>query len=490
MKDIEKSKEQLLNEIAALRQQILVNKEIHRSDTHFSTAFDSSPIPMCIMTYPEGRYICINKSFMALSGYSSEEIIGHTPSELNFWINVNDSANILQILRDKHKVHNTEMSFRLKSGEICNALCSAENIIIAEQSYILNSIIDISPFKKAETALHISEKRYRHLLDSIPDLLFRISRSGIYLDYHGSKKHLLYTAPTNILGKNIKEVLPYELAEKALTYIEAAFTSGNTQIFRYQLSIHNMLYSFEARSILSGENEVLFIVRDITELQQLQDQVARLGRLKLVGEMAASIAHEIRNPMTTVRGFLQLLSKKIECSSFTDYFTLMIEELDCANAIITEFLSLANNKTVCLELQSLNSVIHSMAPLIQAEATLSNKILKLKLGNIPDLPVDAKEIRQLILNLTRNGLEAMPSGACLMIMTYQNKNEVILAVHDEGDGIKPDILDKLGTPFVTTKDTGTGLGLAICYNIAHRHNAVITVDTGKSGTTFFVKFKQ
>lgn len=349
---------------------------------------------------------------------------------------------------------------------------------------------DISPLKKAETALRTSEESYRHLLDSIPDLLFRISRSGIYLDYHGSKKHLLYTSPANLLGKNVKEVLPYELAEKALTYIEAAFTSGNTQIFQYQLSINDTLYSFEARSILAGENEVLFIVRDITELQQLQNQVARLDRLKLVGEMAASIAHEIRNPMTTVRGFLQLLSKKIECSGFTEYFTLMIEELDRANAIITEFLSLANNKAVCLKSQSLNSVIHSMAPLIQAQATLSNKFLKLKLGNIPDLPIDAKEIRQLILNLTRNGLEAMPSGACLMITTYQNKSEVILAVHDEGYGIKPDILDKLGTPFVTTKDTGTGLGLAICYSIAHHHNAVITVDTGETGTTFFVKFKQ
>jgi signal transduction histidine kinase len=336
----------------------------------------------------------------------------------------------------------------------------------------------------------MSEERNRRLLNAIPDLLFRITRSGIYLDYHGSKEHLLYTSPTNFLGKHISEILPHKVAEEALTYIEAAFISESTQVFQYQLSIHDTLYSFEARILLADENEALFIVRDLTELQQLQNEITRLDRLKLVGEMAASIAHEIRNPMTTVRGFLQLLSGKRKCADFTEYFTLMIEELDRANAIITEFLSLAKNKAVCLESQNLNSVIHSLAPLIQAEATLSNKVLKLKLANIPNLLIDAKEIRQLILNLAYNGLEAMPSGTCLTIKTYQDKNEVILAVQDEGYEITPDLLEKLGTPFITTKDTGTGLGLAVCYSIAHRHNAVITIDTKKSGTTFFVKFKQ
>jgi two-component system, sporulation sensor kinase E len=490
MKDTEKSKEQLLNEIAALRQQIQVITEIHESDIRFSTAFNSSPISMSITTYPEGRYISINKSFMTLSGYSSEEIIGRTPSDLKLWVNANDSTNILQALRNKHKIHNVEMSFRLKSGKICTTLYSAENIIIAKRDYILSSVIDISPLKKTETTLRMSEERNHRLLNAIPDLLFRITRSGIYLDYHGSKEHLLYTSPTNFIGKHISKVLPYKIAEKALTYIEAAFTSGNTQVFQYQLSIHDTLYSFEARIVLADENEGLFIVRDITELQQLQNKITRLDQLKLVGEMAASIAHEIRNPMTTVRGFLQLLNGKRECAGFTEYFTLMIEELDRANTIITEFLSLAKNKAVCLESQNLNSVIHSLAPLIQAEATLSNKILKLELAKIPDLLIDAKEIRQLILNLAYNGLEAMPSGTCLMIKTYQDKNEVILAVRDEGYEIKPDLLDKLGTPFITTKDTGTGLGLAVCYSIANRHNAVITIDTKKSGTTFFVRFKQ
>ncbi|MDR9788301.1 MAG: ATP-binding protein [Peptococcaceae bacterium MAG4] len=100
-----------------------------------------------------------------------------------------------------------------------------------------------------------------------------------------------------------------------------------------------------------------------------------------------------------------------------------------------------------------------------------------------------QEIRQLILNLVRNGLEAMPARKKLTISTYLEEDEVVLAVQDEGRGIGSEMLDKLGTPFFTTKEHGTGLGLAVCYSIAARHNARIEVDTGTGGTTFYVRFK-
>ena len=98
------------------------------------------------------------------------------------------------------------------------------------------------------------------------------------------------------------------------------------------------------------------------------------------------------------------------------------------------------------------------------------------------------EVRQLLLNLVRNGFDAMPSGGTLIIKIFCQDNHVVLAVQDQGKGIDKPILDKLGTPFLTTKDNGTGLGLAVCYEIAHRHNATVNVDTSSSGTTFEVHF--
>lgn len=229
---------------------------------------------------------------------------------------------------------------------------------------------------------------------------------------------------------------------------------------------------------------------DLTEKKQMERELRRLSNLNLVGEMAAGIAHEIRNPMTTVRGYLQLLRQNQDYVKEIEYFDLMIEEMDRANMIITEFLSLANNKMLELKPSNLNSIIRMLLPLLQASAMMGGHNLNLDMQNIPELLLDSKEIRQLIINLVNNGLEAMTAGSTLTIRTFVEEGKVVLSVEDHGQGIKTELLDKLGTPFFTTKEQGPGLGLAICYRIAARHNAKIDLDTSPRGTTFYVRFTQ
>jgi two-component system, sporulation sensor kinase E len=223
--------------------------------------------------------------------------------------------------------------------------------------------------------------------------------------------------------------------------------------------------------------------------KEIEKQIARLDRLNIIGEMAAGIAHEVRNPMTTVRGFLQMLAKKEKNSPNVSFYNIMIEELDRANGIITEFLSLAKNKAVNLKYANLNQIIKAIVPLIEADARVSNKNIILELSEIPDLLIDEKEIRQVILNMVRNGLEAMKEKGEVRIRTYCEGKVVVMAIADQGTGIKAEILENIGIPFQTTKDSGTGLGLPVCYSIAARHNAKIFVETGPEGTEFFIKFK-
>ena len=160
--------------------------------------------------------------------------------------------------------------------------------------------------------------------------------------------------------------------------------------------------------------------------------------------------------MTTVRGFLQLLGSKKDCTQYREYYDLMIDELDRANSIISEFLSLAKNRTVSKKVLSLNSIVEVLFPLIQADAMRTDKFIQIEIEDIPKLLLDEKEIRQLILNLVRNGLEAMLPGGRITIKTFKDGQNVVLAVQDEGNGIERDVLEKLGTPFYTTKDSGTG----------------------------------
>lgn len=238
------------------------------------------------------------------------------------------------------------------------------------------------------------------------------------------------------------------------------------------------------------EHQIYFnsTIIDVRNQKRFEQELQRLDRLNLVGEMAASIAHEIRNPMTTVRGYLQLFKKRSSREKEIEALQIMIEELDRANAIITEFLALAKNKNNDLLLRDINHIITTIYPLVQAEAALDGKEIILDLcPQLPMIMIDGKEIRQVLFNLVSNGLQAMKKGQVL-IRTFMDQGKVIVAVEDQGHGIPDEIKDQIGKPFFTTKECGTGLGMAICYSIAQRHNAKLDFITGPKGTTFFICF--
>lgn len=348
-----------------------------------------------------------------------------------------------------------------------------------------------------EEALRISEANYRAIFDAVNDailvydmetwLLTDVNRKayGMY-GYTPEQFQALGEAARN---RNISLYTPEDIqywlkkaAKGESPLFECRAKNKDGRFFWVEVNMN--------RATIRGRDCIVATVRDITNRRQIEKEMARLDRMNLVGEMAAGIGHEIRNPMTTVRGFLQLMLAKEGCKPYEEFFNLMIEELDRANEIITEYLSLAKDRPVDLHLQNLNCILKALTPLIEADATVKNKYVKFQMGDIPDLLLDDKEIRQLILNLVCNGLESMPYGGELLISTYKNGDGVILSVKDQGKGIDSSILDKIGTPFFTTKEHGTGLGLAVCYSIAARHDAVVQVDTGPGGTTFNVVFKQ
>ena len=175
---------------------------------------------------------------------------------------------------------------------------------------------------------------------------------------------------------------------------------------------------------LNNEKCVAATVRDLTRQKMLEAELARLDRLNLIGQMAASIGHEIRNPMTTVRGFLQMLGSKPEYAEDLSFFELMIEELDRANGIISEFLGMARDKMVDLQPRCLDSVVKSLYPMIKSDANLREIDVRLDLRKPDQTLLDENEIRQLILNISRNAMEAMKDHGTLTIGTRQEGDEV------------------------------------------------------------------
>lgn len=353
-------------------------------------------------------------------------------------------------------------------------------------------------FEKTRNDLFINEQYYRLLADNASDVIYRYKLKP--------KKGFEYISPsvTKLTGYlpqdfyNSKRLILSLIHPKDRPIVKMFIRKPafNDQLITLRLIVKDQSTIWiEQKSVplLNPDDECIgfdCIVRDITGRKNLELDVSRLDRLNAVGQMAASVAHEIRNPMTTVRGYIQYFANKKEFSNYKNQFGLMIEELDRTNLIIKEYLSLSQHRIIDLKPTFLNSIIESLYPLIKADANAGNKDVYLNLGTVPELYLDGKEIRQLVLNLARNGLEAMNIGGVLKIYSYAEEDYVVLAIQDEGTGIPAHILENIGKPFLTTKETGTGLGLAICYRIANRHQAKIKVNSAPTGTTFLIYFKQ
>lgn len=391
----------------------------------------------------------------------------------------------------------THISLKRSRDELAEKNRELENVLQdrkkleAEKDLLTKQLLEHQNLleKKVEertNELTTANEKISKIINSITDGFVAVDKNWRYIYANQLNVFTHYEPAKNVLGKIMWEVFPNVVG----THLYQEFHRAMTE----RVSIH-----FEAPSTIDDswfevhvypfDDGICCFFKDITEKKKYENEMKRLSGLDLIGQMAAGISHEIRNPLTTVQGFLQLLSTKDECAAFHDYFTLMIDEIDRANAIITEFLSMGNTRTTNLQQLNLNSILHDMSPLLYADALNQNKELQLETAEIPSLLLNRNEIRQLILNLYRNGLEAMDEGKVLTIRTYKEKDYVVLAVQDQGAGIKPEILEKLGTPFFSTKDNGTGLGLGVCYAISSRHHAKIEIQTGTEGTTFFVKFE-
>lgn len=469
------------------------NLSLRRSEEKFYKAFHSSPAMMSITRLKDNILIDVNESFTNALGYRREEMIGRSPLELNVWFDLNKREEMVRVITEKGSIKGFESKFIKKSGEIGCILASLNIVNLNADDCLLVTAIDITERIKAEEALRKSQELFTVAFDYAPySLLITSLKDGRIKK--ANKEFLLKNGFTEeeVIGRSTVDLnlwfdpgdrvsILKQLEEKDNFYQELKLRKKDGQVLTVMFT--------GGKIDIDGEECLITIQNDITDLKLYQNELARFDRLNLIGEMAAGIGHEVRNPMTTVKGFLQLLKEKERYAQDRDIMDLMVEELDRANSIITEFLSLAKNKAVELKSHSLNQKVRAVFPLLKADAMKQDKNIELELGDIPHIKIDKNEIQQLILNLVHNGLEAMQPGGLMTIKTFQEDDMVVLAVTDQGIGIVPEVLAKIGTPFFTTKDNGTGLGLAVCYSIAARHNARIDIDTGPEGTTFFVKFK-
>lgn len=272
---------------------------------------------------------------------------------------------------------------------------------------------------------------------------------------------------------------------KAVRNHAISWTNG---LERYELLLDSNLLKDHAGNTVGGY--VTF--KDVTNLRSLEEQVQRSDRLAMIGQIAAGTAHEIRNPLTSIKGFLQVLRNKFIVSGMEkekSYTDIMLIEIDRINELVSEFLLLSKRKNVSFELVDVPTILKEILPIIENEAILHGIAVDYEeSGDLPPVIADRELLKQVFLNIGKNGIEAMGEGGQLSFSAKADREERLLLVdiRDTGPGIPGHAIGQIFDPFFTTKTDGTGLGLSVCQRIVHDMGGSIRVSSGSGGTSFTV----
>ncbi|MFP3750176.1 CheR family methyltransferase [Bacillus altitudinis] len=237
------------------------------------------------------------------------------------------------------------------------------------------------------------------------------------------------------------------------------------------------------------QSTVMRISEDITSQKQSEKMLMKSEMLSAVGQLAAGIAHEIRNPLTSLKGFLQLMiqSKKYQ----KDYADVMMSEFNRLESIINEFLVLSRSKSVKFEPVNVNLLLEEVIMVVESQAVLKGVSIQKNLApSLPHIQGIPNELKQVFLNILKNGIEAMDGVTGVIQVTSLLKNDqMMLIFEDQGKGIPEDEIGKLGEPFYTTKEKGTGLGLMMTIKIIESHGGTIRFESKSfEGTRVIITF--
>ncbi|OAB46074.1 ATP-binding protein [Paenibacillus glacialis] len=239
--------------------------------------------------------------------------------------------------------------------------------------------------------------------------------------------------------------------------------------------------------------DFLLSAKDVSDYKQIEQTAYQNDKLAMLGKISASIAHEIRNPLTAIRGFIQLLRPHLLQIGKDEYAKIIMMEIDRGNDIISEFLNSSKPTSPQTSVIDVSSLLKDVVLLTESEALMNGCQITMQDRELPlYISVDAKQIKQVILNIIKNAMDAIADlghnhPGMIQIHTEQDHKNVQIHISDNGKGMDNNTLSRLFDPFFTTKESGTGLGLSVSYRIIKNHGGYIYVDSvlGK-GTDFMI----
>lgn len=333
--------------------------------------------------------------------------------------------------------------------------------------------------KRAEERADVIESYNEYILQSVPSGVISLDRNLAVTKVNSAAERILDLRAEDVIGRSYREVFTEPLKSfldgGTVERGEIQYVTGTGKKLHIGLTVTPLL------NALREPIGQLMVFTDLTELKALESQAVLRDRLSSLGEMAAGMAHELRNPMAVIAGYTKLLSKKAD-PSLLHVVDSVAGEVAAMDRIITDFLSFAKPSELNVSRVDIYTLIRNCVENVAG----NRKDISVHLGAAGVPPVKGDEIllRQAFTNLIQNAVDAMPQGGEIGFGFSTDEEYVEITVADSGYGIPEKIRDKIFLPFYTTKDRGTGLGLAIVHKIVVSHRGSVSVESSEKGTTF------
>ncbi|WP_211744909.1 PAS domain-containing sensor histidine kinase [Paenibacillus sp. Marseille-Q4541] len=466
----------------------------------YDFAFTHATIGMALIS-PGGTILKVNSALYELLGYDPNEVyssfLPHFIEEI-----IAELVPISELLQCKEiNRHQFEQFYNHPSGTLLSLDISISVILDVNKDplHYFVQFENKTMLRQMETELHYAESNLHKKEDSFQQLIERLPLS-VLITNHGVIKYVNPAGLQLVFAKSLDEVLGMSTNQIVDTSSHSALSERRKKFYnknadgsvRYLIHCLNgqqkYVEGFSLHVTYQGQPAVVGIFKDISEQKVEEERVMQSEKLSTAGQLAAGIAHEIRNPLTAINGFMKLL--RSSDGKNDKYFSIIESELKRIEFIVNELLVLSKPQTT-----HTSSPLH-LIPLLDQVITLMNVQAALK--NIEILPKYPEkqiilingvtnQLKQVFINLFKNAMESMTHGGNIHIHIQTSENEVRISVQDEGCGMTEEEVKTLGSPFYTTKDTGTGLGFIITHNIVHNHGGAISVNSiPQQGTTFTV----
>ncbi|MFF2481162.1 PAS domain S-box protein [Paenibacillus sp. NPDC058071] len=356
----------------------------------------------------------------------------------------------------------------IKSYDEMGLLASRVNTM----SYNLQTYM--TRLKDAAEELRDTKQYLESFVNHTTDAIHVSALDGTVIQVNQAFEKIYGWSEEEMLGNRLDNI-PEEYREEFESKLKIVLAGGSVtdhETVRYDKDGQSIDVSMTISSIRDEQGEIVAIAaitRNITARKQTEEVLRRSEKLSVVGQLAAGVAHEVRNPLTTLRGFVQLMQKDGKLAPA--YYDIMLSELDRINFIVSEFLVFAKPQASRYQFVDMRVILRDIVMLLDSEANINNVRIETHMDDdIPPLRCEVNQLKQVLVNVLKNGMEAMPDGGVLTVALLRAaEGDLLIRITDEGVGIAEQDMARLCEPFFTRKDEGTGLGLMVSQQIIDNH---------------------